>query len=249
MLGFLFFLLGASIGSFLNVVIYRLPEGISLIKPPSHCPVCGEKIRWFDNIPIFSYIRLRGKCRDCGSEISIRYLIVESITAFFYLYAYLHFGLSLELLTFLVFVTLLLPISFIDYRKMLIPDSLSLSGIVLGLLLSIFRGKVIISLIGAAIGALYILIVILVGKAVYKREVMGFGDLKLASLIGAFVGWASFLLTILISALIGSIYGLVEIKRGKSSMKSLIPYGPFLGIGGIITFLYGKWIIVRFFLV
>ena len=248
MLTVFFFLFGASIGSFLNVVIYRLPEGKSLVWPGSHCPQCGEKIRWFDNIPILSYIILQGKCRDCGNEISIRYLVVESITAVVYLYAYLRYGISLELLTFLVFTTLLIPISFIDFSTMLIPDSLSISGIIIGLLLSMFRGIIVVSCIGAAVGAIYILIIIHIGKAVYKKDVMGYGDIKLAAMVGAFVGWDSFLLTILFSSLFGSLFGLVQIKRGKSSMKSLIPYGPFLAIGGFITFLFGRWIIVRFFL-
>ncbi|MCK4420156.1 prepilin peptidase [candidate division WOR-3 bacterium] len=248
MLTVFFFLFGAAIGSFLNVVIYRLPEGKSLVWPGSHCPQCGEKIRWFDNIPILSYIILQGKCRDCGNEISIRYLVVESITAVVYLYAYLHYGISLELLTFLVFTSLLIPISFIDFSTMLIPDSLSISGIIIGLLFSMFRGIIVVSCIGAAIGAIYILIIIHIGKAVYKKDVMGYGDIKLAAMIGAFVGWDSFLLTILFSSLFGSLFGLVQIKRGKSSMKSLIPYGPFLAIGGFITFLFGRWIIVRFFL-
>jgi leader peptidase (prepilin peptidase)/N-methyltransferase len=248
MLAFFFFLLGAAVGSFLNVVIHRLPEGKSLLSPPSHCPICGKSIRWFDNIPIISYIILKGECRDCGTSIPIRYLIVESITAFVYLYSYIRYGLSLELLTFLVFTTLLIPIFFIDLREMLIPDTLSISGIIIGLILGIFRGITIVSLIGAAVGAVYVLIIIYLGKSIYKRDVMGMGDVKLSAMIGAFVGWANFLLTILISSLLGSIYGIIQIRKGKSSMKSIIPYGPFLAIGGFITFLFGKWIIVRFFL-
>lgn len=248
MIGLFFFLLGATIGSFLNVVIYRLPEGESLMRPGSHCPDCGKIIRWYDNIPIISYIILNGKCRDCGASIPVRYLVVESITAFVYLYSYIHFGISLELLTFLIFVTLLIPISFIDFRVMLIPDSLSISGIIIGLILALFRGRILICTIGAITGAVYILIIIYLGKAIYKKDVMGFGDVKLAGLIGAFIGWSNFLLTILISSFLGSIYGIIQIRKGKSSMKSLIPYGPFLAIGGFITFLFGRWIIIRFFL-
>jgi leader peptidase (prepilin peptidase)/N-methyltransferase len=248
MIGLFFFLLGATIGSFLNVVIYRLPEGESLMHPGSHCPECGKSIRWYDNIPIISYIILNGKCRDCGASIPVRYLVVESITAFVYLYSYIHFGISLELLTFLIFVTLLIPISFIDFRVMLIPDSLSISGIIIGLILALFRGRILICTIGAITGAVYILIIIYLGKAIYKKDVMGFGDVKLAGLIGAFIGWSNFLLTILISSFLGSIYGIIQIRKGKSSMKSLIPYGPFLAIGGFITFLFGRWIIIRFFL-
>lgn len=248
MLALFFFLFGAAMGSFLNVVIYRLPIGKSLIKPPSHCPLCGKSIRWFDNIPIISYIILKGECRDCDAPIPIRYFVVESITALIYLYSYIRFGISLELLTFLTFITLLIPIFFIDLTEMLIPDTLSISGIIIGLILGVFRGIIRISLIGAVVGAIYVLIVIYAGKAIYKKDVMGFGDIKLSVMIGAFVGWANFLLTILISSLLGSIYGIIQIKRGKSSMKSIIPYGPFLAIGGFITFLFGKWIILKFFL-
>jgi leader peptidase (prepilin peptidase)/N-methyltransferase len=248
MLAFFFFIFGATMGSFLNVVIHRLPEGKSLLAPPSHCPVCGKSIRWFDNIPIISYIILKGECRDCGASIPIRYLIVESITAFIYLYSYLRYGLSLELLTFLIFTTLLIPIFFIDLKEMLIPDTLSISGIIMGLILGVFRGITVVSFIGAAVGAVYVLVIIYLGKAIYKRDVMGIGDVKLSAMIGAFVGWANFLLTILISSLLGSIYGIIQIRKRKSSMKSIIPYGPFLAIGGFITFLFGKWIIVRFFL-
>lgn len=249
MAGVFFFFLGASIGSFLNVVIYRLPGDKSLIKPPSHCPECEKPIRWFDNIPILSYIILGGQCRDCGAEIPITYFLVETMTAFLYLSGYLRFGVSLELMTFLIFITLLIPISFIDFKEMLIPDSLSVSGIIIGLLLAVFRGGIFISLLGVAAGSVYILATIYIGKAIYKKDVMGFGDLKLAAMIGAFVGWANFLLTIPISAFIGSIYGLIQIRKGESSMQSLVPYGPFLSIGGVITFIFGEWIIIKFFLV
>jgi leader peptidase (prepilin peptidase)/N-methyltransferase len=192
--GIIFFLLGAVMGSFFNVIIYRLPKSISIVTPPSHCPGCGEKIQWKDNIPIISYIILNGKCRNCDFHIPIKYLVVETISAFLFLFSYLRFGISLELFTFLVFVSLLIPISFIDLHTTLIPDSISISGIVLGLALSVFRGLVLISLIGAIAGALLILIIIIAGRKVYKQEVMGYGDIKLAAMIGAFVGWAGVLL-------------------------------------------------------
>ena len=247
-LGTIFFLLGAVMGSFFNVIIYRLPKSISIIQPPSHCPGCGEKIQWTDNIPILSYLILNGKCRNCDFAIPITYLVVETITAFFFLFSFLRFGISFELLTFLIFISLLIPISFIDLKTTLIPDSIAIPGIILGLALSIFRGLALISFIGAALGAILILTIIIVGKAVYKQDVMGYGDIRLAAMIGAFVGWAGLLLTIMISALIGATYGLIQIKRGKLSMKSEVPYGPFLTIGGIISFLYSEWIIINFFL-
>ncbi|MEO0293582.1 MAG: prepilin peptidase [candidate division WOR-3 bacterium] len=248
LLGIFFFSLGAAFGSFFNVIIYRLPKGISLINPPSHCPNCGEKIRWRDNLPILSYVILNGKCRNCKFDIPITYLLVEILSAFFFLYSYFRLGISLELFTFLVFISLLIPISFIDLKTTLIPDSLSISGIVIGLILSIFRGIAFISFLGAILGAIIILIIITFGKLVYKQDVMGFGDLKLAALIGAFLGWAGLLLVVMVSALLGSIYGLIQIRRRKLSIKSQIPYGPFLAIGGVIIFFYGEWIIIRFFL-
>ena len=246
--GTFFFLLGAIMGSFFNVIIYRLPNKISIVKPPSHCPGCGEKIHWKDNIPILSYLILNGKCRNCDFHIPINYLIVETISAFFFLFSYLRFGISLELFSFLTFVSLLIPISFIDLRTTLIPDSLSISGIVLGLAFSVFRGLALISFIGIVAGAILILTIIVVGKKVYKQDVMGYGDVKLTAMIGAFVGWAGMLLTVMIGSCLGAVYGLVQIKRGNLTMKSQIPFGPYLAIGGIISFLYGKWIIIRLFL-
>ena len=247
-LGTIFFLLGAVMGSFFNVIIYRLPKSISIIKPPSHCPGCGEKIQWTDNIPILSYLILNGKCRNCDFTIPINYLVVETITAFLFLFSFIHLRISFELLTFLVFISLLIPISFIDLKTTLIPDSIAIPGIILGLTLSIFRGLALISFIGAVAGAVLILTIILVGKRVYKKEVMGYGDIRLAALIGAFAGWAGVLLTIMIGSFLGAVYGLIQIRRGKLTMKSQIPFGPYLAIGGIISFLYGKWIIIRLFL-
>lgn len=247
-LGILFFLLGAVMGSFFNVIIYRLPENISIIKPPSHCPGCGKKIHWEDNIPILSYIILNGKCRNCDFHIPITYLIVETISAFLFLFSYLRFGISLELCTFLIFISLLIPISFIDLKTTLIPDSIAIPGIILGLALSIFRGLVLISLIGTIVGTFLVLTIIMIGKRIYKQEVMGDGDIRLVAMIGAFVGWAGVLLTIMIGSFLGAVYGLIQIKRGKLTMKSQVPFGPYLAIGGIISFLYGKWIIVRLFL-
>lgn len=246
--GISFFSLGAVMGSFFNVLIYRLPKSISIVKPPSHCPGCGEKVKWQDNIPIFSYIVLNGKCRNCDFNIPITYLIVETLSAFFFLFSYLRFGLSLELIIFLIFVSLLIPISFIDLKTTQIPDSIAIPGIILGLTLSIFRGLAVTSFLGAAAGALIILIIIITGKATYKQDVMGYGDIRIAAMIGAFVGWGGLLLTIMISSLIGATYGFIQIKKGKLSMKSEIPYGPFLAIGGIISFLYSEWIIINFFL-
>ena len=247
-LGILFFLLGAVLGSFFNVVIYRLPESISIVKPPSHCPGCGEKVRWQDNIPLVSYIVLNGQCRNCDFRIPIKYLIVETLSAFLFLYAYLNLGLTFELLTFLVFVSLLIPISFIDLKTTYIPDSISISGIIIGLILSVFRGLVFVSFIGAGTGVVLILTIIIVGKKVYRKDVMGYGDIKLAALIGAFVGWAGLLLTIMIGSFLGALYGLVQIKRGKLTMESQVPFGPYLAVGGVVSFLYGKWIIVNLFL-
>lgn len=249
MIAFLFFLFGASVGSFLNVVIYRLPAGKSLIHPGSFCPECSQKIKWYDNIPIISYIILNGRCRECGSNIPVRYLVVESITAFIYLYGYLRYGISLELLTFLTMVTILIPIALIDYSEMLIPDSLSITGIIIGLILSAFRGVIISSILGMVLGAAFIYVLLKIGKIIYKKDVMGFGDVKLAAMLGAFVGWQNFLITIMLSALLGSVYGAIQIKRGEATTKSLIPYGPFLAIAGVISFIYGRWIIDRIFMV
>ena len=246
MTGFILFLIGAAIGSFLNVVIYRLPRKISIVRPPSHCPECGKRIKPYDNIPILSYLILRGKCRYCGSPISPRYPFVESILAFSFLFGYLRYGLGYEFLGFITLTVLLVPISFIDFDVMLIPDVIAIPGIVLGWIISIFRGFFIQSVLGSVAGGITIIIIYYIGKLFYKKEVMGLGDVRVAALIGSFVGWAGWLLSLVIGSFLGSIYGIILIKKKGGDLKKEIPFGPFLAIGGYVVYIWGTYLL-KFF--
>ncbi len=246
MIGFILFVIGAVFGSFLNVVIYRLPRKMSIVNPPSHCPVCGERIKPYDNIPILSYIILRGRCRNCGAMISPRYTIVESIVAFSFLFGYLRFGLGMEYIGFVLLTLLLVPIAFIDLDVMLIPDSIAIPGIVIGLLVGIFRGFVVQSFLGGVAGASTILFFYYVGKLIYKREAMGLGDVRIGALIGAFTGWAGWLISLVIAAFLGSIYGILLVRIKGGDLKNEIPFGPFLAMGGYAVYIWGSSILKLF---
>ncbi len=242
----IFFIFGAIFGSFLNVVIYRLPRGESIIYPPSHCPVCGAKILPRDNIPILSYIILKGKCRHCGANISPVYIVVESLTALIFTFGFLYYGFSFNLLEFLTFSLILIPVAFIDWNTMLIPDTLSLGGIIIGLVFSIFSGKIIHSLLGGVISGAILLLFAVIGKWIFRKEAMGFGDVKLAVMLGVFVGWQGFIILLVIASFIGAIYGIImEIKAKIEDSK--IPFAPFLAIGGIIAYIISKYIINLYF--
>jgi leader peptidase (prepilin peptidase)/N-methyltransferase len=258
--GIIFLILGAVVGSFLNVCVHRLPRGESLVRPGSHCPKCGRHIRWYDNIPMLSYILLKRRCRYCGAAISRRYFIVELISSLLFLALYMHFGLSINLLIYLMFASFLIIMSFIDFEYKIIPDVLDCPGIVLGLALSIlhpaihmrpqpwdrlFTSPVIASmadsLSGIILGGGILIAIAIMGRAIFKKEAMGFGDVKLLAMIGAFLGWQMVLLTIFISALIGSIVGII-LKLKTSG--SYIPYGPYLALGAIIAIFEGEKIIL-----
>jgi leader peptidase (prepilin peptidase)/N-methyltransferase len=238
-----FFLLGSAIGSFLNVCIYRIPRDKSIVKPPSACPGCGRPIRPFDNIPILSYIFLKGKCRNCGTKISIRYPLVELLTGFFFLLLYLKFGVTFELIVFMIFLALLIVISFIDLDFQIIPDILSIGGVALGFILSIIRPffrhldprfGILDSLYGIAIGGGILFAIAWLYQFFTKREGMGGGDIKLLGMIGAFCGWKGVVFSLVSGSVFGTVVGIpLMILKGKGS-KYAIPFGPFLSLGAII---------------
>lgn len=237
------FLLGIVIGSFLNVCIYRIPRGGSVNFPPSHCPICKEKIKWYDNVPILSYLFLRGKCRVCKSKISIQYPLIEFFTGLLYMLVYLKFGWSILTLKFLIFVSLLIVLSIIDLKSYYLPDSLTFSLISLGIIFSWFSGVGLEqSYIGAGTYAFPFVIIYGFGEYIFKKEAMGFGDIKLACGIGAFFGYNSFYnmyIWFTLSFVIGSIISLILIALKIRERKNLIPFAPFMGISALITmFLY-----------
>ena len=242
MLSIISIILGAMVGSFLNVCIYRLPKEESIIWPRSHCPTCKKTIKFYDNIPLISYLLLRGRCRYCKGPISLQYPLVEGITALSSLFLIIKFGPSLSYLFYFAFVAALIAITVIDLYHQIIPDGISLPGIGVGLLASLVIPQITFfnSLMGILLGGGSLFLVATLYEWIFKREGMGGGDVKLLAMIGAFLGWKAVILTILLSSLIGSITGiLIMILKGKD-FKYAIPFGPFLSMGAVIALFYGE---------
>ena len=238
-------LFGAMIGSFLNVCICRLPKGESIVFPGSHCPQCRQPVRFYDNIPILSYLWLRGKCRSCHCPISIQYPVVEAVTAISSLLLVLTFGPSWSALIYFAFTAALIAITFIDLHHQIIPDLISLPGIGAGLLASLVLPRITFldALFGAFLGGGSLFLVATIYQWLFNREGMGGGDIKLLAMIGAFLGWKAVILTILLSSLIGSVTGVaVMLIKGKD-FKYAIPFGPFLSLGAILSLFCGETII------
>ncbi len=242
MLTLISIIFGAMIGSFLNVCIHRLPKEESIVRPGSHCPKCKTPIQYYDNIPLLSYLLLGGKCRHCKAPISIQYPIVEAITALSSLFLFITFGVSLSFFYYFSFVAALIAITVIDLYHQIIPDVISLPGIVIGLLGSLVIPQITFwsSLIGALSGGGSLFLVATVYQWLFKREGMGGGDVKLLAMIGAFLGWKAVILTIFLSSFIGSIIGItVMLIKGKD-FKYAIPFGPFLALGAVISLFWGE---------
>ena len=236
------FIFGAAIGSFLNVCIFRLPAETSIVKPRSQCPYCQHPIRNCDNIPLISFIVLRGKCRDCGGKISWRYPLVELITAVLALLLFLKFGLTLSFLVFFIFTAVLIVITFIDLDHQIIPDILTLPGIPIFCLAAIFLVKIpwMEALIGLLIGGGILFTIAFVYELISKREGMGGGDIKLLAMIGAFLGWKSLIFILLFSSFSGAIIGITAMIIKKQDMKYAIPFGPFLSAAAVAYPFWGE---------
>ena len=202
--GVVLVIFGATVGSFLNVVIARLPQGLSIVTPRSRCPRCLKQIRWYDNAPVVSFFVLRGRCRDCGLPISWRYPFIEALTGLMALLLWVRFGLSLELAVHFVFTAALIVVTFIDLDQRIIPNEISLPGIVLGFACSfLFAGKWIDSLIGLLVGGGMLLGVSLLYSAIRGKEGMGMGDVKLLAMLGAWLGWKALLFITLFASVQG----------------------------------------------
>jgi leader peptidase (prepilin peptidase)/N-methyltransferase len=236
------FVVGAAVGSFLNVIIYRLPEDKSIILPASHCPTCSHAIRFYDNIPLISYLFLKGRCRNCSESISLRYPLVEMLTAILSLMVYWKFGLSAQYLCAFLFTCSLIVITFIDLDHQIIPDVISLPGIPVFFLAAVFVMKIRF-LIGG--GVLYG--VAFFYELITKREGMGGGDIKLLAMIGAFLGWHSLLFILLVSSLTGAAVGITIMLVKGRDMKYAVPFGPFLSLGAIAYLFFGAWLSGFFF--
>jgi leader peptidase (prepilin peptidase)/N-methyltransferase len=236
---------GALVGSFLNVCIIRLPKGESIIIPGSHCPQCNHPIKFYDNIPLISYLLLGGKCRYCKRSISAQYPLVEGTTAISSLLLFLKWGLSLSYFFYFSFVAALIIITVIDLYHQIIPDVISIPGIGVGLLGALIIPHITFfnSLLGILLGGGSLFVVATLYQWFFKREGMGGGDVKLLAMIGAFLGWDAVILTILLSSLIGSITGIIIMVLKGKDFKYAIPFGPFLSLGAVIALFYKNEII------
>ena len=241
----LIFILGLIVGSFCNVCIYRIPKNESIIYPTSHCPKCRTTIKPVDNIPLLSYILLKGRCRNCGSKISIQYPVVELLTGIIYLIIYLIYGLSIQSLIYIILSSALIIIAFIDLNEQIVPDVISLPGIGVGLILSFFVPYLsfINSALGVVVGGGIILIIALVGSMIFKKEAMGGGDVKLAAMIGAFLGWRYTIISLFLGFFLGALAGIFLVLSKIKSKEDMVPFGPFIALGSLITLLWGEKII------
>ena len=237
-------LFGLVLGSFLNVVIWRLPRHESLSHPGSHCPKCGNAIRWRDNIPVVSWLVLRGTCRNCGQPIAIRYPAVEAMMGTGFGLALWRFGVSWHLLVAWAFIAALVAIGFIDYDLMIIPDRIVLPGLVIGLAASVamhpHRWWVYLAAAAAA-GTFFFLLVL-----IWPGGGMGMGDAKMAAFMGAVLG-AQVLVALFAAFLFGSIVGVYLLAAKKASRKTKLPFGPFLAVGAVLGLFVGG-VVIRAYL-
>jgi leader peptidase (prepilin peptidase)/N-methyltransferase len=238
------FILGLITGSFCNVVIYRIPDGKSIVAPGSHCRSCGHSIRACDNIPLLSYLLLNGRCRFCKEHISFRYPAVELIAGVIFGLLWSKFGFSIPFGIYAVLTSTLLVIALIDYDHKIIPNIITLPGMVIGLGLSMWALPItpMASLSGLLLGGgLFYLIAFL------TKGGMGGGDIKLIAMIGSFLGWPGALFTIFSGALLGSLVGIALMLLGRKGRKDKVPFGPFLSCGAILFILCGKDLIDWYF--
>ena len=230
-------LIGLALGSFLNVCIVRLPAGRSILRPRSSCPACGHQLAWFENIPVLSYIALGGRCRSCKVHIPLRYPAVEMAAALIWVGSYLYFDSIWRALTGALFGTILLGIAVTDARDYIIPDELSLGGLVIGLGLSFLPGgtEPLWSLVGAVAAFAVMYGVAVGGEWVFKKPALGGGDIKMMAMVGAFLGPGYAMLAIFVGSVVGAvIFGPIGLKTGK-----LVPFGLFLAVGAAVVFIWG----------
>lgn len=236
-------LVGAALGSFLNVCLYRWPVGESVIRPRSRCPGCGVPVVWYDNLPVVSWLLLRGRCRSCGQSISIRYPLVEAVVALIWLGSALWFGPSLEAVRGAAFLTLLLGIAIIDAQHRIIPDQFSLVGTGLGLALAAWPEgfPLLTAVIGAAVGYAFMWGIKLGGEALFRKPALGVGDIHMMAMVGAFVGVGGALLTILLGSVLGLLIGVPAAWLGGKLevMGTYLPLGTFLAMGAAVAYLWG----------
>lgn len=244
------FIFGSLTGSFLNVCIYRVPRGLSVVSPSSSCPSCSRPIKFYDNFPILSYLFLAGKCRYCRNKISLRYPVVEALNAALYLAAIWRFGIGWHLPFIFLFCSAMVVITFIDFDFQIIPDTITIPGMLIGLIAGSLtlpdpfaRGNMlgfIESAIGLLAGGGMFYIIAVLSHKILKQEAMGGGDIKMMAMVGAFMGWKAILLTTFSGSLLGSIIGLFLMAFKGKGRRTMIPFGPFLASGALLTLFLGQ---------
>lgn len=238
---------GLVFGSFLNVVIYRLPRGKSLMRPPSSCPGCGAQIKPYDNIPVLSYIILGGKCRKCGRRISAVYPAVEALTALGFVLVYFNAGrvLGLEFVAGCVFMSALIALGFIDYDHQILPNAITLPGLVLALVYSFFRDDLTFrgALVGAVAGSGFLLLVYGAYFLIRKKEGLGMGDVTMMLMVGAYLGLMRTLLTLILASFVGALVGVYFILRRGKDFQFALPFGTFLAPAAFVSLIWGERII------
>lgn len=241
MIGAYIFILGLLLGSFFNVCIYRIPKGESIAFPPSHCTSCDSRIKWYDLIPVISYIILRGRCRHCKEKISIRYPIVELTTGLLFLAVYLEYGISAETAKYIVFTSLLIIIGMIDFDTTDVYDSTIIIGIIAGLAFTaaayFLKSDVTGLILGALFGGGIIAVIIILTKG------MGWGDAEICFLCGLFLGFKLTIVMMFLSFVIGGVTGIILLVLKLKTRKDYIPFGPFVALAGIITVLFGQYLV------
>jgi leader peptidase (prepilin peptidase)/N-methyltransferase len=250
--------LGASVGSFLNVVVYRLPAGLSLLWPPSRCPRCLKQLGATENIPVLGWLQLRGRCKHCHSPISVRYPLVEGITGLLFLAVFALFGPSFQTVGYCVFFSWLLALSLIDLDTMTLPNPLTQSGLVVGLGFQVFSGVLtlqpsdvaqylMMGIGGAVLGVWLFDLIMIVGSLLLGQAAMGGGDAKLAAMIGAWLGWKYLLVAAFLACALGAFVGGGAIAVGLLSRRQPMPFGPFLALGGILAACWGQQLLAAYF--
>jgi leader peptidase (prepilin peptidase)/N-methyltransferase len=236
---------GLAWGSFLNVVIYRLPLGMSLVKPASSCPQCKRMIPFYDNIPFFSFLLLLGKCRKCGAKIPVSYFLVEILTPLSFLLIYQKHSLSFFFLASCLFASAMIVLGFIDFYHQILPDEITLPGIVLALVYAPFRSDLNLTqaLIGAVVGAGFLLFIYGAYYLFRKKEGLGMGDVTMMLLIGAYLGWKLTFFTLILASFVGAIVGVFFIFFQKKDFQYALPFGTFLAPAAYFSLLWGKPII------
>jgi leader peptidase (prepilin peptidase)/N-methyltransferase len=249
-LAFYAFAIGAVVGSFLNVVIHRYPREESIVFPASHCPHCGKNIRWFDNVPVVSWLLLRGRCRNCRGPIALRYPLVELANGLFYLALFLRTGVTVAFIPLAAIVSMTIALIYIDAEIQILPDAIDLPGMAIGLLVGWLQAGLVYprlmlaesltdSLIGAALGAGVILAIIGGYWLLRRVEGMGFGDVKMLAMIGAVVGWRAVFGVLVLASIAGALIAIPFAVRSEKGMQLALPFGVFLGIAVLAVIFFG----------